>query len=242
MLMRKSRAYAEIYNDLWGTVVNVFRVLRDPEQAQELERLLRLTPFAREEFDLCGEIELVKVQDPVELARRTILRSFAGFGSAATNAKHSTGFRSNSTRAYTTPAHDWANLPDLIPAFTNRLKGVVVENRPAADVITHHDGPATLHYVDPPYPHATRSLKRGNSLYVHEMTNDQHRELATVLRNLKGMVVISGYPCELYDDELYPDWTRIERKTFADGARKRIEVLWLSPNCSTNDRLFYDIK
>ena len=31
VLMRKARAYAEIYNDLDGEVVNLFRVLRDPE-------------------------------------------------------------------------------------------------------------------------------------------------------------------------------------------------------------------
>lgn len=38
VLMSKPRAQGEIYNDLDGDVVNVFRVLRDPSQAQELER------------------------------------------------------------------------------------------------------------------------------------------------------------------------------------------------------------
>lgn len=50
VLMRKPRAYAEVYNDLDGDVVNVFRVLRDAEAAGRLEALLRLTPFARDEF------------------------------------------------------------------------------------------------------------------------------------------------------------------------------------------------
>lgn len=52
VLMRKPRAYAEVYNDLDGEVVNLFRVLRNPSQARELIRIVDLTPYAREEFDL----------------------------------------------------------------------------------------------------------------------------------------------------------------------------------------------
>src|SRR5579883_641000 len=118
VLMRKPRSYAEVYNDKWSTVVNVFAVLRDPVQAEELERRLRLTPFARDEFIGCEEEQLEQIADPIELARRTIFRSFAGFGSAATNAKHATGFRANSNRSGTTPAQDWRNYPNFIAAFT----------------------------------------------------------------------------------------------------------------------------
>lgn len=38
VLMRKPRVYAEVYNDIWETVVNVFLVLRDPAASRELER------------------------------------------------------------------------------------------------------------------------------------------------------------------------------------------------------------
>jgi len=53
VLMRKPRSYGEVYNDAWGNVVNVFRVLRD--HADEIERLLYLTPFSRDEFELTSE-------------------------------------------------------------------------------------------------------------------------------------------------------------------------------------------
>ena len=56
------------------------------------------------------------------------------------------------------------------------------------------------------------------------------RELfARVGRDVRDYVVLSGYPCPLYDEELYPDWRRVTRKALADGARERTEVLWLSP-------------
>jgi DNA adenine methylase len=227
VLMAKPRAYGEVISDLDGEVVNVFRVLRNAEQAEQLEQALRLTPFAREEF----RESYVAAAEPVEQARRTILRSFMGFGSAAHNSDHRTGFRANSNRSGTTPAQDWWHYPDAVSAFTERLRGVVIECRPAADVIRQHDGATTLHYVDPPYPHDTRCFKEGKTgqVYRHEMTDDHHRALAQVLRAVEGMVVLSGYPCPLYDMELYPDWRRVTRRARADGARARTEVLWLSP-------------
>ena len=46
VLLRKPRAYAEIYNDLDGEIVNLFRVLRDATSAALLFAQVRLTPFA----------------------------------------------------------------------------------------------------------------------------------------------------------------------------------------------------
>jgi DNA adenine methylase len=244
VLMRKSRAYAEVYNDLTADVVNVFRVLRDPATAEVLRRQLELTPFARAEFEAAYEFSA----DNVERARRTIARAFMGFGSAsavdvqqsgmrtaASTHRPPTGYRSNSNRSGTTPAHDWANYPSQIPAFVDRLRGVVIEERPAIGVIEQHDRAEALHYIDPPYPHSTRSSwKRGHGrhAYEHEMTDDDHRRLSETLRAVAGMVVLSGYPCDLYDLELYPDWERHERKHLADGARRRVEVIWLNPACA----------
>ncbi len=227
VLMRKPRSYAEVYNDKWDTVVNVFQVLRDPQKAEQLKRLLELTPFSRTEFNKAFR-RRPKVGGDVECARLTILRSYAGFGSASTNGEYSTGFRCNSNRSGTTPAHDWVNYPRHIATFVDRLKGVVVENRDAKDVIVQHDSVETLFYVDPPYPHSTRNVQRGNAAYAVEMDDDDHRELAEVLKGACGMIVLSGYPCDLYDKELYPGWWRREKQHRADGARPRTEVLWLN--------------
>lgn len=222
VLMRKPRTYAEIWNDLDGEVVNIFRVLRSPD-AHRLVDTLRLTPFSREEFDAAYEAS----DDPVERARRLVIRSFMGFGSNGHN--RVTGFRANSNRSGTTPAHDWVNYPDNLVRVIDRLSGVTVENKDAKAVMAQHDGPVTLHYVDPPYVFETRADLSKD--YAHEMTDEDHAELLVFLRGLAGMVVLSGYPSSLYDDAL-PDWRRIERKALADGALERTEVLWINPACA----------
>lgn len=222
VLLRKPRSYAEVYNDLDQEVVNLFTMARD--RGAELRRALELTPFARVEFDLSYQPSA----DPLEQARRTVVRAFQGFGSAAATGERS-GFRSTSARSGTTPAHDWRNYPEAFASIIDRLRGVVIENRDALAVIEHHDRPGTLHYVDPPYVHSTRApgnphCKKG---YRFEMSDDQHVALAGVLRSLRGMVVLSGYPSPLYE-KLYADWTQVERPAMADGARPRTECLWLN--------------
>lgn len=218
VLIRKPRSYAEIYNDLDGDVVNLFRVLRDEAQGPRLADLVRLTPFARDE-----QVEAYETtDDATERARKLIVRSFMGFGSNGTH--RATGFRANSNRSGTTPARDWHNYPEALAAIVDRLRGVTVENRDACEVMATHDCAEALHYVDPPYLPETRDA---GGDYAHELTADDHAKLLVFLRGLTGAVVLSGYPHPLYDEAL-PGWTRIERKALADGARERTEVLWLN--------------
>jgi DNA adenine methylase len=232
VLLRKPRSYAEVYNDLDDWVVNLFRVLRDEALAPRLIAQLRLTPFARSEFDAVREIGEA-IGAPVELARRLIIRSFMGFGANAHNGR-STGFRANTSRSGTTPAEDWANYPGALPALIERLRGVIIEHRDAIAVMAAHDGAATLHYVDPPYMAETRSPGNRYDLkyrrYRHEMDDAGHGRLIDELRRLTGCVALSGYACPLYDERL-SDWHRVETAAHADGARPRTEVLWLNPVC-----------
>lgn len=216
VLLKKPRSYAEVYNDMDSELVNLFEIVRS--KGKELKRLLELTPFSREEFMLSYE----KTDDPLELARRTIIRAYMGHGSNSHHQK--SGFRANSNRSGTTPAHDWANYPHAMDTLIKRLQGVIIENRPAIQVMQSHDSVETLHYVDPPYVHASRYSCKG---YRYELSNSDHLELSEVLHKLKGTVILSGYQCELYDD-LYNDWYRVDRNALADGARPRVESLWLS--------------
>ncbi|WDR03642.1 DNA adenine methylase [Devosia algicola] len=221
VLMRKARSYAEIYNDLDGDVVNLFRVLRS-DRAGSLVEAVRMTPFSRTEFSEAYQ----KTDDDLERARRLIIRSFMGFGSNGHN--KATGFRANSNRSGTTPAHDWVNYPESLVEVIKRLQGVTIEGKDARAVILQHDTPETLHYIDPPYVMATRS--DADADYAVELTDDDHSSLLDCLHGLSGMVVLSGYPHPLYENSL-TEWMRVERRALADGARERTEVLWINPEC-----------
>ncbi|MEK9505140.1 DNA adenine methylase [Gaopeijia maritima] len=228
VLLRKPRAQHEVYNDLDEAIVNVFRVLRDPVTAEALRRVCELTPFARVEFEACYGAE---VEDPVERARRTIAATFMAHGTTARK-RNGTGFRAKGIHGLATAAREWAGWPAHLPAFVERLRGVTIERRPALEVIAQQDSPRTLFYLDPPYPIATRTsaVSHAERAYHFNLTDDEHRELAEVLRTVEGHVVISGYACDLYDEELYPDWHRVVRSANTDGGGLREEVLWISPS------------
>lgn len=232
VLLCKDRSYAEIYNDLDDEVVNLFRVLRCAEQAEQLAAVLRLTPFSRLEF----RESYASTDDPIEKARRTLIRSFMGFGTT-TLRQNRTGFRAKANRQTQPAQMDWVNYPEHVATFCERLRGVVIENRDALEVIAQQDTAATLFYVDPPYPHATRSAiqtgSHNDTAYRHEMDDQQHRALAELLHDVDGLVVVSGYACDLYDLDLYTGWERHTRKALADGGKVRTEVVWLNPACSS---------
>lgn len=222
VLLRKKRAWAEVYNDLDGEIVNVFRVMQT--WSHELRRLLEATPFARAEFNLAHE----KTDSPLERARRTIVRSFMGHGADSVTRLARGGFRANSNHEGQgrNAALDWVNYMPAMEAIRDRLMGVIVENRDAREVMSIQDSSQTLHFVDPPYPFETRSDKRHG--YRFEMSNEDHEFLLDFLKHLKGMVVLCGYHNALYAARL--DWQRFERRAYADGAAARTECLWLNPS------------
>lgn len=229
VLLKKARVHSEIYNDLDAGVVNLFRVLRDPEKAERLAEQIRLTPFARGEFEAAYGPES---PDEIERARILVVRSYMGFGSDSVNKARPTGFRVHATRGGTSPGGDWRNWPECIAAVVDRLRGVMVENKPAIEVLERFDAPETLHYVDPPYLAETRSVSPG--VYAHEMnTEEQHRELAACLHKLKGYIILSGYQSTLYST-LY-DYKGWERHTTAANTNmniERTEAVWMNPRAS----------
>ena len=224
MLLRKDPVECEVYNDLDERVVNVFRVLRDPVMARRLAGLLALTPYSRAEYERAWDDP--RSEDLVEDARRTILINQMGFGSAGLMPGQ-TAATFQSRCVSKSPAKPWATYHSHVELFCKRLQNVVIECRPAIDVLKQQDSPDTLHYVDPPYVMLAR-CERPRTSYLHEMTDDDHRELAEVLHSLKGMVVLSGYRSELYD-ELFADWPYARRRSLALCNAPREERLWLSP-------------
>ena len=220
VLLQKPRSPLETYNDLDGNVVNFFRVLRD--QPDELIRKIRLTPWARAEY----ELSLESSEDEVEGARRFYCAACMSFNGATQFDGSTYGWRH--TLDYNmrhSPALDMAN--NTLQAIADRLLGVQIEIRDYADVIDRFDRPVCLIYFDPPYVAETRNK---TFWYGHEFDEHDHAEAAALLRQCAGYVVVSGYACPLYT-ELYEDhgWTRVDKEAQTNSGGKRIESLWLSP-------------
>jgi DNA adenine methylase len=219
VLLRKKRSRVEVYNDLDGEVVDLFRILRNEDLAAQLIRLINLTPFAREEFKNAYRA----TDDRIERARRLVFRSFSGFGSQSYNAENSNGFRWMASKPY---AQEWSNLPPALQAVTQRMMGVTIENDRADRVIERQDSAETLFFLDPPYCENTR--QSNGKGYRFEMLDGEHEALAEKLQSVKGKVLICGYPSGLYD-RLYRDWNLRARPAYANGQKGRsirTEVVW----------------
>lgn len=224
VLLRKPRSKVEVYNDLDGQVVNLWRVLRDPATRDRLIAAVEFTPFAREEFEAAYE----PTAEPVEAARRLLVRCYGGHGTCSIDPADSNGFRSCDIRAGKSYAREWLGIPEALRAAAERFMGVTIEQRPAEDLMGRFDDPHTLFYLDPPYLPGTRDA--GGKGYVHEMSRRDHEQMLWLVRQLRGRVMVSGYPSELYDRAL-ATWERHEKPTTANGqvgAVSRVEVVWMN--------------
>lgn len=226
VLLLKDPARYEIYNDLNNEVVNVFEVLRDETKALLLKHLLELTPYARTEWMRCFEPST----DKVEQARRTIVKSLLSVGNSQ-ESNTPKGFRCHSKNYHYLPEY-FAAYVDHINLFTMRLKNVTIENTDALKLMLKNDRIETLFYVDPPY----LNRRRMDHGYTHEMKTDQdHELLLSIVHDLKGMVLLSGYDNELYRDML-PNWTMVS-KMATTGSRTKgkcsaREILFINPACA----------
>jgi DNA adenine methylase len=194
MLFYKNRwSDLEIYNDLDGRLVNLFRIVK--YHPHELEREISLLLGSREMFEQFME------QDgftDIQRAARffyLITRSFGGRGDSFGTVRKSSGGACKSHK----------NLMQRAYAIHNRLDKVLIEHRDFEQFIRQYDHEDAFFYCDPPY-----SFGCG---YAVTSTKDfDHERLRNCLSNIKGRFLLS------YDDspkirELYKgyDMVSVER-------------------------------
>ena len=210
----KPPAYIETINDLDGDIVNLFTVCR--EYPEELTKLINLTPFSRDEFKNCCE----KSDNPIEQARRTIVRYHQSFG---TNNSSKNSWRNVQTYGGPRCATMWNDLPQIVIQTAARLKDAQIENTDALTLIERYNNKDTLIYCDPPY---LRNIRKKN-MYAVEMDNEKHIQLLDILKNSKSKIILSGYDNELYNTEL-TEWFTAEKETTAQMGLHRTEKLWMN--------------
>ena len=226
VLLQKPISPQEIYNDLDGEIVNVFEVLRDKKTSSELYQSLRLTPYSYDEYLRSMDPS----ENPVEQARRTLVRSWLGVSPSKFSRGRRNGFRSfRKDEPKCGLGQSWIKWKEEIPRFCERLESVVIENRPAIDLMKKCDGPNTLFYLDPPYLHDTRRGTSKKLAYKHEMSMEDHTELLETILQLKSKVVLSCYDSPLYN-EVLKGWEKISYSAVSSDNKdpKRKETLYMN--------------
>ncbi len=211
----KQPAKIETINDVNGKVVNLFRTIR--EKPEELARLIEWTPWARAEYYESYEMTGNELED----ARRFLVRCWQAHG---TRTSDRTGWKNSIQASGKNRTKGWQQLPERIMKVTERLKNTQIECQKAEKLVERYRYPEVLIYADPPYLIETRHGR----IYEDEMTSEEHEELLTALEAHPGPVLLSGYAHPMYDERL-KHWKRETRIAYAEGGKRRIEVLWINP-------------
>lgn len=209
---RKGHSPVEVLNDLHSEIVNIFRVLQDKDQCDELTHRLLWTPYSREEFR--KSLQDGESGSPIDRAWSLFVRQNQGFSGTARNEGNWGRAITESIRGMAEGCASWRGRIASIASWHDRLSRVQIDNVDAIKCIKYWDTPNTLFYVDPPYIHETR---KGKSEYKHECDDSHHRELVELLLNVQGQVVLSGYGHPIYEPLINAGW-RVETKQTASYA------------------------
>lgn len=229
------KAKLRTFNDLNSDIYNFFSVLRD--NGIELIRKLELTPHSREEYD---SNYMDDVLDPIEKARVFFIRCNQSFGnSGALKVYNSWSYTIRDSRygCSQSTARFLSKVAGL-HKVVQEIRTMQIEKLDFRDFVKKYDSEKTVFYVDPPYVPETRSYRQR---YVHELSIDDHIELAALLKSIKGKFLLSGYRSDLYD-ELYKGFSsdsigNIRTNAKGEGMQKATEVLWANYDLHQN-RLF----
>jgi DNA adenine methylase len=224
VLLNKPTVDVEVYNDLDTRITRLFRVLR--EQGQQFLDKVQFILYSQIEFEEAGHYP--EGASDLDMAVCDYVRWRQSFGGKGESWSYTT------TRARGGMAGDvnaWWTAIDGLPVIIDRIRRVQIICQPATEAIERFDNPEALIYCDPPYVHSTRE-KGSRDVYLEEMSDNDHRELATLLSRCKSKVVLSGYPSALYE-KLYAGWRIVtfDIANHAAGGKKKerkTEILWLN--------------
>lgn len=175
----KRHAKMEVYNDVNGNLVNLFRCAKHHPEA--LQKELEFTLMSREQFfDAKEQIEAKGLTDIQRAARFYIL------------IKESFG---TDIRTFGVRPKNMESAIDYISEVSKRLSMVVIENQDFERILKTYDKKDALFYLDPPYYETEQ-------YYPNRFMPGDHVRLKDALRKIKGKFLLSYNDCE-YIRELY---------------------------------------
>ena len=181
LLLNKPPSKVEVYNDIDGNLVNLFRVVRE-EYRTFLERCKWLL-YSREmyydlflEFRKTGFRELDRVERAV---RYFSLMSMAFNGNLGTRA----GFRTSKVRNLAFSF--FQKIHGTLSLVHKRLQNVVIENLDFRECIKRYDSELTFFYLDPPHLYFSTEKPHGD-FYDTSFGEDDYMDLLSLLETVRG--------------------------------------------------------
>lgn len=244
MLFAKEPSPVEIYNDLDGNLVNLFRAMQDDRRFKKLKVRLESTLMSLDEFRAALAVLAQGSTDDDERAWAFFVAQNQGFaGVAKTEGRWARKFSSQTGMAKAVA--DWLSKLRRLAAWHDRMRCLQIDARDALEVIAYWDRLETTFYLDPPYVPYTR-VHGSQRVYTVEQPIEHHRSLVSLLLKVTGSVLLSGYESEVYDPLANAGWqsTKWQRVCQAATAAKgsslrgtgskkkraqRVEVLWRNP-------------
>lgn len=228
LLAKDPNNVSEVANDRCGSLMNFYAVLQDEELFEQFARRVAATPFGRPVWEAaCGVLAQPARYNQVERAASFFVVNRQSLAGRMTDF---TGITKSRTRGgMNAEASAWWGAVEGLEDVHARLQRVVIENRPAVELIPKYDIKGAVLYCDPPYHPSARSAA---DVYEFEMDDAAHAEFLAAANAVRhATVLISGYHCPAYDEALRR-WTRHEREVpnhSASGKSKerKVEVVWV---------------
>ncbi|RLG02027.1 MAG: hypothetical protein DRN49_00110 [Thaumarchaeota archaeon] len=157
LLLNKKRSKVEVYNDINGDVVNLFRVLRD--NGDQLIRRLKYTPYSRQ---LLGEIKAkTEFSDDIERAWAYFILLNQTFNARG----RKSGFAYARVKNH---ANIFKRLVDNLEQVVERLRGVVIECLDWKECMERYESENTFAYCLPPETGVltTKGVKRISEIAI----------------------------------------------------------------------------
>jgi DNA adenine methylase len=235
VLLNKPPSKIEIYNDYDKRIANLFYVVafKFDEFYEKIRWLVYSRAMRKQFLEDYRKTELTELGD-VDLAVKTYYLLYTGFGGKYLLGGWAYSFTKSEAKPF-------FNSLETLHLIHNRLKNVHIECldfRELLNKVIHKDN--AFIYLDPPYYGAEH-------YYSTDFTEQDHKDLLTILKQTKAKWLLSGYANPLYDEEL-KDFYRLKTPSIKHSygiteqnrrpdRPKVVEVLWANYPI-TNTTLF----
>ena len=172
----KVKGQMEVFNDIDGDLINLYKQIKYncSTLQNEVDWLQSRELFKTYRYEIENEVPLTDLQR----AARYLYLIKCSFGS--------------NRNSFATATKRIGNIVDELPAYKERLKDVIIENRDFENLIKTYDRSSAVFYIDPPY---VASEGYYNKKYVN-FNIDDHKRLNSILKGVKGRFILSYNACD----------------------------------------------